>query len=54
MESFGFPPGSTWAYEEMVDGVNSGWINFGAPGAERVPATTKPQQVYAAAQASQR
>ena len=53
LESFGFPPGSTWAYEEMVDGINSGWIDFGAPGAERVPATTKPQQVYAAAQASQ-
>lgn len=53
MESFGLPPGSTWAYEEMVDGINSGWINFGVPGVERVPATTKPQQVYAAAQASQ-
>lgn len=50
MESFGFPPGSTWAYEEMVDGINSGWINFGVPGTEHVPATTKPQEVFAAAQ----
>jgi uncharacterized protein YbjT (DUF2867 family) len=53
LESFGFPPGSTWAYEEMVDSINSGWIDFGAPGAERVPATTKPQQVYATAHSSQ-
>ena len=53
MESFGLPPGSTRAYEEMVDGLNSGWIAFGVPSVERVPATTKPQQVYAAAQASQ-
>ena len=54
MESFGLPQGSTWAYEEMVDGINSGWINFGAPGTEQVSATATPQQVYAAAQASQR
>jgi len=54
MESFGLPPGSTWAYEEMVDNINSGWINFGVAAVERVPATAKPQQVYAAAQASQR
>jgi uncharacterized protein YbjT (DUF2867 family) len=53
MESFGLPPGSTWAYEEMVDSINSGWINFGVPGTERVPATAPPQQVYAAAHASQ-
>jgi uncharacterized protein YbjT (DUF2867 family) len=53
MESFGLPPGSTWAYEEMVDGINSGWIHFGVPGTEQVAASTTPQQVYAAAQASQ-
>jgi uncharacterized protein YbjT (DUF2867 family) len=54
MESFGLPPGSTWAYEEMVDNINSGWIDFGVAGVERVPATAKPQQIYTAAQASQR
>ena len=27
-ESFGMPPGSSWAYEEMIDGVNSGWIDL--------------------------
>ena len=51
LESFGLPPGSTWAFEEMNDGINSGWIDFGVPGTERVAATTTPQQVYAAAQA---
>ena len=49
MESFGLPPGSTWAYEEMVDGINSGWINFNVPGTEHVAATTTPAQVFAAA-----
>ena len=52
-ESFGIPPGSTWGYEEMVDSFNSGWIEFGLPGTERVAATTTPQQVFAAANASQ-
>jgi hypothetical protein len=37
----------------MVDGINSGWIHFGVPGTEQVAASTTPQQVYAAAQASQ-
>jgi len=48
-ESFGIPPGSTWALEEMIEGVNSGWITFGVSGTERVEATTTPQQVYGAA-----
>ena len=39
LESFGLPHGSTWAYEEMLDGVNSGWIDFGAPGTEPVAGT---------------
>ncbi len=52
-ESFGIPAGSTWAYEEMIEGVNSGWINFDVPGTEHVPATTTPQEVFAAARASQ-
>jgi uncharacterized protein YbjT (DUF2867 family) len=51
-ESFGIPPGSTWAYEEMVESLNSGWINFGVPGTEHVLATTTPQQVFAAAHSS--
>jgi uncharacterized protein YbjT (DUF2867 family) len=53
LASFGFPPESTGAYEEMVENFNSGWIHFGVPGTEQVAASTTPQQVFAAAQASQ-
>jgi uncharacterized protein YbjT (DUF2867 family) len=53
-ESFGIPPESAWAYVEMVESINSGWIDFGLSGTERRPATTTPQQVFAAAQAAQR
>ena len=49
MESFGFPAGSTGAYEEMQDSVNSGWIHFGVPGTEPVAATLTAKQVYAKA-----
>lgn len=48
-ESFGIPAGSTWGYVEMIENFNSGWIAFGVPGTEHVPATTKPAQVFAAA-----
>ena len=43
----GFPPGATWACEQMEDGFNSGWIAFGDPGAEPVAATTPPAEVFA-------
>ena len=49
IESFGLPTGSTWGYEEMLEGVNSGWIDFGVPGTESVPAITKPAEVFALA-----
>jgi uncharacterized protein YbjT (DUF2867 family) len=39
LESFGLPHGSTWAYEEMLDGVNSGLIDFGLAGTEKVAGT---------------
>ena len=48
-ESFGIPAGSTWGYVEMIENFNAGWIHFGVPGTEHVPATTKPAQVFAAA-----
>ena len=51
LEQMGFPAGQTWGYEEMVDGVNSGWINFGVENTERVEGTTTAQEVFAAAQA---
>lgn len=53
LASFGFPPDGTWAYEEMVENFNAGWIHFGVPGTEQVAASTTPQQVFAAAQHTQ-
>lgn len=49
LEHMGMPKGGTWAFEEMNDGVNSGWIGFGVPGTERVKGTTSAKQVFAAA-----
>jgi hypothetical protein len=45
----GMPAGSTWAFEEMVDGVNSGWIGLGVEGTERIEGTTSAKDVFAAA-----
>ncbi len=50
LQHMGLPAGSTWAYEEMIDGVNSGWIGFGIEGTEAVTGTTSAKDVYAAAQ----
>ena len=49
LEHAGFPSASMWAYEEMVEGVNSGWIAFGGPGTERVQGTTGAAEVFQAA-----
>lgn len=49
LEAMGIAPGATGPYEEMQDGFNSGWIDFGVPGTEPVPATTTPAQVFAQA-----
>ena len=38
---------SNW--EEMQDGFNSGWIDFGRPGTDTVLGTTSPAQVFAGA-----
>ncbi len=46
----GFPRESTWAYEEMVEGLNSGHIHFGVPGTEHVEGSTSAREVYQAAQ----
>jgi NAD(P)H dehydrogenase (quinone) len=46
LESFGTPLGAIGPYEEMLDGFNSGWIDFGVPGTERVEGTTTPVQVF--------
>ena len=47
LEHMGLPKGSTWAYEEMLEGVNSGWIDFGVDGTEKRPGTTKARDVFA-------
>ncbi len=49
LEGFGLPSGSTGTFEEMMDGCNSGWIDFGVPGTESVAGTTPPAEVFAAA-----
>lgn len=46
LERIGMPPGSTGPFEEMVAGVNSGWIDFGVPGTEPVAATLTPAEVF--------
>lgn len=51
LQHMGLPKGGTWAYEEMIEGINSGWIEFGVEGTERVEGTTRAKQVFAAAQA---
>jgi uncharacterized protein YbjT (DUF2867 family) len=45
--AMGMAPGTTGPYEEMLDGINSGWIAFGQPGTERVAATVTPAEVFA-------
>ena len=52
LQGMGLPAGQTWAYEEMIEGVNSGWIGFGGAGVERVEGTTSARDVFAAAKAS--
>ncbi|MCY1023268.1 NmrA family NAD(P)-binding protein [Pyxidicoccus sp. MSG2] len=49
LQAMGLAPGTTGAYEEMLDGINSGWIDFGVPGTEPVAATVTPAQVFAQA-----
>jgi uncharacterized protein YbjT (DUF2867 family) len=49
LQQMGLPAGGTWAFEEMVDGVNSGWIGLGVEGTERIEGTTSARDVFAAA-----
>ena len=46
LEAQGMPPRGIVQYEEMQDGLNSGWIDFGVPGTESIPATVTPAQVF--------
>jgi uncharacterized protein YbjT (DUF2867 family) len=49
IQQMGLPRGNTWAYEEMIEGVNSGWIHFGVEGTERVKGTISAKEVFATA-----
>jgi len=49
-EQFGIPKGQTGPAEAMFDAVNSGWMDLGVEGAERIAGTTSPRDVFAAAQ----
>ena len=42
----GLTPEQAANWEEMQDGFNSGWIDFGRPGAESVPGSTPPAAVF--------
>ncbi len=42
----GLPPEAASNWEEMQDGFNSGWIDFGRPGTESVSSTTSPAEVF--------
>jgi uncharacterized protein YbjT (DUF2867 family) len=47
LEQMGLPRGTTWAFEELMDGVNSGWIDIGVEGTEKRPGTTTARDVFA-------
>ncbi len=47
LQQFGLPPGSTGAYEQMMESIANGWISFGQPGTERVAATQTPEEFFA-------
>ena len=47
--AMGLPENKTGPWEEMQDGFNSGWIDFGVPGTEPVAGTTTPAEVFAQA-----
>lgn len=42
----GVPEVSVGLYVEMMDSLNSGWIDFGVPGAESVAGTTSPEEFF--------
>lgn len=46
LEAMGLPKDKTGPWEEMQDGFNSGWIDFGVPGTEPVAGTLTPAEVF--------
>jgi uncharacterized protein YbjT (DUF2867 family) len=47
LQKFGLPPGSTGPYEQMMESIGNGWITFGQPGTEPMPATETPEEFFA-------
>ena len=47
LQGMGVPAGRTWAFEEMEDNFNSGWIAFGVAGTEAVAGTMTPREFFA-------
>jgi uncharacterized protein YbjT (DUF2867 family) len=50
LETMGFAHGQTWAFEEMTESLNSGWISLGSPGTELVNCKMSAREVFASAQ----
>ncbi|WP_419805498.1 NmrA family NAD(P)-binding protein [Terriglobus sp.] len=46
LQQFGLPAEHTWAYEEMIEAINSGHIHHNVPGTEPVPGTITPTQFF--------
>lgn len=51
LEQMGWPAGGTAGFEEMEDGVNRGWIDFGVEGTLPVASTITPAKFFADLQA---
>ena len=47
LQQFGLSAGSTGPYEQMMESIGNGWIAFGQPGTEAVPATQTPEEFFA-------
>ncbi len=53
LHAMGLPPEHMENWEEMQDGFNSGWIDFGVPVTEPVPGATSSAQFFACAHQAQ-
>ena len=53
LSAMGFPAEKARMWEEMQDGFNSRWIDFGRPGTEAIAGTTTPAEVFARAMHAQ-
>jgi uncharacterized protein YbjT (DUF2867 family) len=46
IQAQGMPPAFAAPFEEMNDSINSGWIDFGAPGTEEVAGKITPREFF--------